>query len=126
MTLGTTGAPPRSVAASWRIAAISPELGSEDDAAQESQEFRGPLAGEEATVELGTRLLGDDVGLGAPVEDGGGHGVPDEGVLARVAGELGQEGRILERFAQVGELAPQRLALEVRQGGEILLHRPHQ
>src|SRR6266436_6820829 len=86
----------------------------------------GPLAGEQAAVELRARVLGDDVGFRTPLEDGWGHGVPDEGVLTRVAGELGEEGRILERLAQVGELATQRLAFEGRQGGEILLHWPHQ
>src|SRR5437763_109395 len=92
-----------------------------DHLAQERQEVRGPLAGEQAAVELRARLLGDDVDLGAPLEDGGSHGVPDEGVLTRITGELGEEGRILERLAQVAELAAQWLAFEGRQGGEILL-----
>ena len=65
-----------------------------DHAAEEREELIRALSGEQAAVELGRRLAGDDVGLRAPDEDGRGDRVVDEGVLAGVAHEIGRERRI--------------------------------
>src|SRR5204863_9814234 len=78
----------------------------------------------QAAVELRAGLGGNDVRLRAGGQDGRRDGVPDERVLARVAGELGEERRVVEGTVEVRQTAAERLALERGQGGEILLHGP--
>src|SRR5207249_5448087 len=96
-----------------------------DHVAQLIEELRRLLTRQEAAIEVRARLGRNHVRLGAAFEDRRGDRVADQRVLPRVARELREEDRVVERGAEMREPARERLLLEPSERREVGLHRAH-